>query len=874
MIPLFSRKSITLTVLMSYITQMMMPVAQAMDSTKPPIKTSAPTEFEAELLKKVSVKAPFAKSEADLAFPTLWIDLQQKPDSENFELKIRETELDPKTKKPIPVVNVWGAEWKQVGPLGNLVSLGKNAFVHPWLQDLDLKFSSLDGLNVTCRPHENTRDEFTPYNYIFNCCTNVTLNHLITPGYIDVRQSKSLDTIFVEGQEGVRLKSDGGIDNTNWFGMRKVQQIRSNGSIILQTPKLENRFGTISGRQIWGFFDQTGYQKPKFGDSRALINTYGQIIAEEDLHLSGTTSFNNYKGLMESKSGQVHLSTGGFFKNPQGVVRSYHDLVLHAKGPIENTLHGLIESRSGTGHISTGDLFDNQFDGAVKIRKDLNLTIKGKLDNNWHGFIDSERGKLTLNVDGVIDNSFKGQITSRGLLSLWTHDHIHNNSEGFIESRADKVKLVCHESLTNEGKGQLCGKKGLDLSLTGDVKSNYGKLISEGDITVQANSLDITSGVMDGKNIDVTVLKNIKTGQASRVRTKRSLKFSAETILLRTALASRYVFLNARKGLTIEKDQCVEYLDLDLHNCPFVYKENQLQATKKLSISTHKPVVFETDFKVPGALELTAPSIDIQNKTTLAAGKHITLTGTSKYSPFPVSNKGTLTSNTKGITINGQGFRNYGTTNAAGDFKFDGPNIQIIGKLNVGGNAHLFAPDQTAIEEKKCSLGDRSYINYLSCLNVAGQLHITLHNNQSTFPYDFKTPGSLLLDRAGGYYTFHVFYDLIANKGVTIDMPKTNVNVGCTGVSPVKVKSKGGKVAINALTLDIPCAHILADSGIQLAVKRDQLHIGRSVETTVKMLQDSGWGRGRGLFIFPKSTTSGKAGGLLRAAQGGQLFPA
>lgn len=807
-----------------------------------------------EHLQKISEKTFFGQSKAAHALQTLHIKLKQESTSEIYTLKIKQTHWESKASKHL---SDW--KWTTKGILKDFKKL--ETMEHPWQEYLEVKYDCFNGLSLYCHPQViNSSQSYIPYNYVIDSPTNVTLKHITTTGYVDVRQSKNLTTPYVEGQAGIRLKSHGKIHNSDIYCGFKPSQILSKGDVILQAQRLDNHRSTILGNEVFGCFD--GPTDVSKSTSAGVWNACGKIQAKRNVRLHSTSSISNFQGLIQAKFGQVGLTTDKSFKNGQGAIKSHHHFALLSQEEIENG-SGLMESTAGQIYLSAGKQFHNFF-GIVKSREDLELRAEGHLEN-WSGLIDSKLGKTTVITEGPISN-FTGRITSEKQLHVYTWDSI-NNHGGLFESREDSAHITAMKSLENKMEGQILGKKKVDLNVNHTLIHSNAKIGSQGEIDIQADDLKSRSrATIAGKNVKINVTHTFEC-PSTALKAEREFKLTAQKVTLQSTIISRYVSIKATQELNLEASQSAEYLSLELHNCPFVYKEDQLQATHRLFIKSNRELDLKTPLKIKGRLEITAHRF--YNHTLLVADGSITLTANSTIYPFPVWNSETIVSNKGSITIHSQGLRHgFGKIGCAGHFKFEGKNIQILYPLNVGKDTHLFVPDQADIEAKKCKLGSRSYIDYTQ-LSVQGLLHLTLPNHFKTFPRDFKTPGSLLLEKKGrGMNGFRIYYDLIAPKGIKVKMPKERVQVGSREFSAIKIQSKEGYLEVDARSLDIPKAKIYTKTGIAFKVKEKQLHIGRGVETDVEMVTYSGWTGDYYAKIFNYSFPVKSSNGTLLTTEG------
>lgn len=428
-------------------------------------------------------------------------------------------------------------------------------------------------------------------------------------------------------------------------------------------------------------------------------------------------------------------------------------------------------------------------------------------------FLDTQRG--TIQGETILGFFKSKGSDSKSAMSL-------NTFNGAI--LANRTQIFSGGVLSN-GKGKIGGRNLFDLYNEGVVFNTAGQLWGQGNTAIQTAALLNTDGAeVSGKNLTIRANQQLDTDKTSHLIADQKIKLRAGTVQQNSPFSAKTVEVHAEKDLTLGTPQFVENLFLSIENGPLIYPPDELQASNLLSITAKTPLTMTIPVKTPGALQVTAP--EIMNKTTLVAKDELTLRGSSTTTPFPVRNTGTLGSNTKGITINGQGFSHEtGTLDMAGNFDFKGENLKLFGQTTVGGDVHL----------KDRGKGEVDY----SKLSVNGLFHLTLPENQTTLSHGFKIPGQLLLDRAGNSaQPLHILNNLMACKGVKIHLPNAELIFGAEADTQpmVKIQAKEGVINLKSKSLDIVKAQLYSKTGMDFEVKEKQIHIGRGIVTEKPMV--------------------------------------
>ncbi|WP_223815934.1 two-partner secretion domain-containing protein [Pseudomonas chlororaphis] len=293
---------------------------------------------------------------------------------------------------------------------------------------------------------------------------------------------------------GTLLAVDGSLTATvaGAFDNRELGKLRAGGGIELTTGRLDNRGGSLSGKDRLTL-------RSDLADNRG-----GLIQADKDLKLLVGQLDNRDKGVVTGKAAMGY--EGSRLDNSGGL--------LSAVGPL--TLKALDVTNSKGRIASQGDLVAtldtlNQQGGELVAKGSLLLT--GKTLDNRGGLVGSTHA-LTLNVDQVDNRA--GEISSTESSLSHTGQRLDNSDAGKLLSASDLQLTVAQ--LINQTKGKLfaqgaahltgttldnaggsfSGLKGLDIRLDGALLNNTGLLSSEEALTLNIATLDNTAGKLSG----------------------------------------------------------------------------------------------------------------------------------------------------------------------------------------------------------------------------------------------------------------------------------------------------------------------------------------------------------------------------------------
>ncbi|AZD30693.1 two-partner secretion domain-containing protein [Pseudomonas chlororaphis] len=291
--------------------------------------------------------------------------------------------------------------------------------------------------------------------------------------------------------EGVLLAVDGSLTGTvvGAFDNRELGKVRAAGGIELTTGSLDNRGGSLSGKDRLTL-------RSDLADNRG-----GLIQADKDLKLLVGQLDNRDKGVVSGKAAIDY--EGSRLDNSGGLLSAVGPVTLKAQ-EVTNSKGRIASQVDLTATVDTL----NQQGGALVAQGSLLLTGKA-LDNRNGGLVGSTNA-LTLNVDQVDNRA--GEISSTENSLSYTGLRLDNSDGGKLLSATDLQLTVAQ--LINQSKGRLFAKgsagltgtrldnssgsfsglKGLDIRLDGALLNNAGVLSSEAGLTLNVATLDNTQG--------------------------------------------------------------------------------------------------------------------------------------------------------------------------------------------------------------------------------------------------------------------------------------------------------------------------------------------------------------------------------------------
>ncbi|MFO6296943.1 hemagglutinin repeat-containing protein [Rahnella selenatireducens] len=222
--------------------------------------------------------------------------------------------------------------------------------------------------------------------------------------------------------------------------------------------------------------------------SATTLTNSGAITADDGLHLNAGTL--HQQG---SLSAQNLMNLEGNTLDNQGSI-SAGDLGIHAKTSLTNQSNGVISA--GNGLTVDAPTFINNGTLAAKT---VGVNASG-ISNT--GLVQGN-GDTTLTAS-TLNNGAQGQVISGGTLSV-------NAAGTQNQGRLQGSQLNLIGNTLNNG-GTALGTNGLKAQMQGDL-TNTGSLLSSGDATVNAATLENSGQLLSDKNAIVTASHTTNQGQ-------------------------------------------------------------------------------------------------------------------------------------------------------------------------------------------------------------------------------------------------------------------------------------------------------------------------------------------------------------------------
>ncbi|PJK33006.1 hemagglutinin [Pseudomonas sp. S10E 269] len=300
---------------------------------------------------------------------------------------------------------------------------------------------------------------------------------------------------------GTVLAADGTLSATVHGALdnREQGKLRATGSIELTTGSLDNRGGSLAGKDHLtvrgGSADNRGGLIQADKDLKLLVDQLdnrdkGNLVAKAAVGFEGTR-LDNSGGLL-SAVGPVSLKAKEV-ANTQGRIAS--------QGDLEASIDSL--SQQGGALVAQGSLLltgkslDNRNGGTVASTQGLTVNVE-QIDNRT-GELSSTHSSVSVSGQRL-DNSDGGKLLTETDLGVAVAQVINQN-QGRLFARGS-VNLN-GKTLDNSG-GNISALQGLDIRLDGALLNNTGSLSSEGALGLTVGSLDNTAGKL-GSAADLSI---------------------------------------------------------------------------------------------------------------------------------------------------------------------------------------------------------------------------------------------------------------------------------------------------------------------------------------------------------------------------------
>ena len=553
--------------------------------------------------------------------------------------------------------------------------------------------------------------------------------------------------------------------------------ISTKGRMFIEANNVNNSKGTLlSGKALQL-------------DTKQLDSADGVIASDENVTLSSQNIVNR-NGLIQS--GKSAIINTGLLDNQKGKVLSRGEQQISSTTLINqdgNIVSGEKQSIQATQLNNHNGIVSSQTHQKVSVQKDI---------DNRQGRISGVDSQIRANQ---IDNSGQGELLSAESLSLNVASML-NNTQGIIKGTKTFIKA---EDINNNS-GVLYAQNLGQIQVSNQLDNqNNGKVISLGDMTLQAEKLDNRGGVTQvAQQLALTVptILNNKTGKDGSFIQANKLTIDAKKIdnqgtvdksngAIQQGIAAKTLLLNAQDidnvegGIYVEdkaklhingtlnnqKGEVLSWKDTEISgsNLSIDNDSGRLQASHALDIHTHSLSLtgkghleadklhlgLQSDFHstndINAATELNIEtSGSVINSNKLSAGKRLTISAQN------VDNQeaGRLSSGETRITASGkitnQGLINSFTENNDSKTVLKATHIDNVGSGRIYGDHVALQADKIENHDGKNIAGE------VKSATIAARHRLSLTGKEIVNSTDFyekdKKGGSTLY--SGGSIEF------------------------------------------------------------------------------------------------------------------------
>ncbi|SDT36291.1 filamentous hemagglutinin [Pseudomonas asplenii] len=402
-------------------------------------------------------------------------------------------------------------------------------------------------------------------------------------------------------------------------------------ALDVRAASLDNASGTLTsrsnldltttgqlGNQAQGLINAAQALTINSGD---LNNQGGTLLGKTAVTLNAMALNNSANGLINSQSG-LSINATHLDSSNGGEVSAKGDIVLALTGVTQNGGR-LLGDQAITVGLTGGDL-DNR-NGLLNAKGPLTLTNLRDL-NNQNGELSSSQ---SFNVVGRnLDNS-NGKLISNNRLGVTGSSLV--NQGGLISGW--QGLSVTGASLDNRNGGTLSSRNGnLDVTLSGALlNGNMGALVSQQTLTVNADSLDNSAGILSsGAEQKLTVaglLNNIQGGSidsGAGLTLQAMALNNAGSISAQQAIGFTGTRLDNSAGtLTGNGAVTLDLLGALINNSGKLASAGPLVISRSSQISNQGGQLVSQ-----GLLSLLTGSLDNSNRGTVAANGNLQITST------------------------------------------------------------------------------------------------------------------------------------------------------------------------------------------------------------------------------------------------------
>lgn len=342
-------------------------------------------------------------------------------------------------------------------------------------------------------------------------------------GVISSLGDVQLDLGALNNSQGGSLASDGNLNLTLGATDNRDGHLIAQGRLTGTTGDLDNRDGVISASQgldltignvlngsnasgtSGGLITSQGALTLRAGQFESLGG--GEVSAKQDLQLTVARLVQQQARLIGEGNVLIELGTGaqrGDFDNRASLLSAGGLLQINGLGNFDNR-GGEVSSKQSFDLVASGTL-DNGDQGRIISAGQLGLQA-ASLRNANQGLMSGWQG---LTVEGVsLDNSAGGTLSSReGALGLTLSGALDNHGKGALVSRGD---ITLDAASLNNANGILSTQGNLGLKLAGNLDNRNGGLLSaQGTLVGSGKAWDNRGGQItaNGVKLDTASLDN------------------------------------------------------------------------------------------------------------------------------------------------------------------------------------------------------------------------------------------------------------------------------------------------------------------------------------------------------------------------------
>ena len=638
--------------------------------------------------------------------------------------------------------------------------------------------------------------------------TASTLNN--NAGYIGAQQTLSVTTtVDSSNVEGVIESADSLTLNTAAFNndqgriqSSKALSIDTNSNIFINTNS-GNTAGVISGDGL----DIT---------ASTLNNNAGYIGAQQTLSVTITVDSSNVAGVIESAD-SLTLNTAAF-NNDQGRLQSAKALSIDTNGNMFTNTNS-----SNTAGVISGDGVDitagslNNDEGYIGSQKVLRVTSLGNYTNK-SGIIESVEKILleaetfnndlghiqsfddvsivtTGNASNVLGNIFaSGDIGIRtaafnnqqGLIqsnnnpnspnstyniSINTNNHVFNNAQTSINGgvvSSGEISLLA--SSVDNTTGYIGAKKNILLTANGSNSNRSGQIEAQQNLNFNSGELDNSGGSIRAKE-DVliatrvgTSLTNAYSGSNGGIRSGGYLNLSTDALNNTEGHieSSKDLAITARANTTNTLGKIISTEKLAINGRNINNHQGRIQSADDMNINTNGNTLTNTasgnDKGIISAGKLQITSGALNNSSGYIGALIQKMPNTSNQYQLQGAD----------ITIRSQGLTNsFGHVRSASDLSF----------TNTGSNTSLVNSSGFLVANKVLDIQDASSNKTFKISNTSGELtageQVKLNVQQLLGKGNVLSAGSILVNLVGDYVHQN---DFVADTDLTLNVTGTLQN--------------------------------------------------------------------------------------------------